>query len=88
MNRMRLALLISLVLVFRPQYPQVLRHRQFSQLFSNYATEPIAGLLNLWPELLPNIREALFLPLRKIQISEIGNLMGQSIANQLLALRS
>jgi hypothetical protein len=42
--------------------------------------------VNFWSELLPNLHEAVFLLLREIQVFEVGNLLGQAIANELLPL--
>src|SRR5262252_8719605 len=58
----------------------------FPNFLSDRRTELIAHLLNLWPELLPDFHEAIFLLLGKIQFLEIGDLLGQSIANLLLSL--
>ena len=62
------------------------RHN-LANLLSDLATEAIAGLLNFWPEFLPDAHEASFLLLREIQVPEVSNLVGQTIANQLPALR-
>src|SRR4029079_5185020 len=60
----------------------------FPYLFSDRGAERIAGLPNLWLELLPDIHQLLFLLFREIQFPKIDNLMGQAITDHLSAFRS
>src|SRR6476620_6540677 len=60
----------------------------FPRLFSDRGTQIVADLMNLWPELLPDFHEAVFLLLREIQLFEVGDLLGNAIANHFLPLRS